>query len=150
MAKFITKEGLEELKKELEYLRTAKQKEVAERLRRAIAHGDLSENFEYADAKDEQAMLQAKIAELQEEIRESRVVGETATSDRVRIGSTVHLEGSGMQTFKIVAANEADPSQRKISAESPLGASLLGKKVGESVECETPGGKLKCKIVRIE
>ena len=150
MAKFITKEGLEELKKELEYLRTAKQKEVAERLRRAIAHGDLSENFEYADAKDEQAMLQAKIAELQEEIRESRVVGETPTSDRVRIGSTVHLEGSGMQTFKIVAANEADPSQKKISAESPIGKALLGKKKGDNLDIETPAGKITYKILEIE
>ena len=154
MAKFITQEGLEKLKKEVEYLKDAKQKEIAERLQRAIAHGDLSENFEYADAKDEQVMLQAKIAKLQEEIREAKVVGPSGggkdASDRVRIGSIVEVEGSGMQKFKIVAANEADPLQKKISAESPIGSALLGKKVGDMVRCMTPGGELKCRILRIE
>ncbi|HCM37017.1 MAG: hypothetical protein A3J30_02265 [Candidatus Wildermuthbacteria bacterium RIFCSPLOWO2_02_FULL_47_9c] len=149
MAKFVTEEGLEKLKKELEHLKTTKQREVAERLRRAIAHGDLSENFEYADAKDEQAMLQAKISKLQEEIREARVVGKATASDQIRIGSTVHLEGSEIQTLQIVAANEADPSRGKISAESPVGSTLLGKKKGDAVVIETPGGAQPCKVLDI-
>ena len=121
MAKLTTKEGLEKLKAELEYLKTKKQKEVAERLRKAIAFGDLSENFEYADAKEEQAMLQSKIAELRIDILEAKVVEENGKSDKVQIGSTVEVEGEGKQTFTVVTANDADPLQGKISVESPMG-----------------------------
>ena len=150
MAKFVTKEGLEKLKKELENLKTTKQKQIAERLRKAIAFGDLSENFEYSDAKEEQAMLQAKVADLEKQIREAKVVEKTAGSDRVQIGSTVTLKGAGLQTLQVVTASEADPLKGKVSAESPLGSSLLGKKVGDTAQCETPGGKMKCKILSIE
>jgi len=150
MAKFTTKEGLEKLKEELEYLKTKKQKEVAERLRKAIAFGDLSENFEYADAKEEQAMLQAKIAELGNDILEAKVVEDNGKSDRVQIGSTVEVDAAGSKmTLSIVTANEADPMERKISAESPIGACLIGKKVGEKCIADLPAGPMEYKILKI-
>ena len=151
MSKFVTKEGLEKLKEELEYLKTVKQKELAERLRRAIAFGDLSENFEYADAKDEQIMLQTRIAELENEIQEAKVVDESGKSDKVRVGSQVHLEaGSAKMAFTIVTGKEANPLEGKISAESPVGSCLLGKKVGESCTAELPSGPITYKILKIE
>ena len=149
MAKFTTKEGLEKLKEELEYLKTKKQKEVAERLRRAIAFGDLSENFEYADAKEEQAMLQAKIADLGNEIAEAKVVEDNEKSDKVHIGSTVEVEGAGKQTFTVVTANDADPLQGKISVESPMGEALMGKRVGDKAVVELPAGPMEYKILKI-
>ncbi len=150
MPKYVTPEGLEKLKKEIEELKTTKRQEVAERLRRAIAHGDLSENFDYADAKDEQVMLEAKIAELEAQIRESQVVLRAADLGRVQIGSTVEVEVDGdPMTFCIVTAQEADPAQGKISVESPIGAALLGKKKGDKVKVETPGGVLQYDIVNI-
>lgn len=150
MAKFVTKEGLEKLKEELEYLKTTKQRELAERLRRAIAFGDLSENFEYADAKDEQIMLQTRVAELQEEIREAKVVEKGSKSGKVQVGSTVNLETEhAKMTFTIVTGKEANPLEGKISAESPVGSCLLGKKVGEKCTADLPAGPITYKIVRI-
>lgn len=150
MTKYITKEGLEKLKKELEYLKTTKQKEISERLRKAIAFGDLSENFDYADAKDEQAMLLAKIAELEGQIREAIVVSETAKSGRVQVGSRVEVESSGGKlTFTIVTVNEANPLEGKISLESPIGACLLGKKVGDKCAATLPAGPTDYKILSI-
>lgn len=147
----MTKEGLEKMKEELEYLKTTKQKELSERLRKAIAFGDLSENFEYSDAKDAQAMLQAKIAELGDEIRDAKVVENGSGSDKVQIGSTVEVDAAGSKmTLTIVTANEADPVAGKISAESPIGACLLGKKVGEKCTAELPAGPMEYKILKIE
>jgi transcription elongation factor GreA len=152
MAKFVTKEGLEKMKEELECLKTTKQKELAERLRKAIAFGDLSENFEYADAKEAQAMLQAKIAELGDEIRDAKVVSPPSGGGGVvQIGSTVDVEAAGSKsTFTIVTANEADPMAGKVSAESPIGACLIGKKVGDTCPVELPSGSIDYKILKIE
>ena len=151
MQKYITKEGLEKLKEELEYLKNTKQKEVAERLRRAIAFGDLSENFEYADAKDEQVMLQTRQAELEEEIREAKVVESGFKSGRVQVGSVVHLETENSKmAFTIVTGKEANPLEGRISAESPVGACLLGKKVGEKCTADLPSGPVTYKILKIE
>ena len=149
MAKLTTKEGLKKLKEELEYLKTKKQKEVAERLRKAIAFGDLSENFEYADAKEEQTMLQAKIADLGNAIAEVKVVEDNEKSDKVHIGSTVEVEGAGKQTFTVVTANDADPLQGKISVESPMGEALMGKRVGDKAVVELPAGPMEYKILKI-
>ena len=150
MAKFVTQEGLEKLKEELEYLKTTKQKELAERLRKAIAFGDLSENFEYADAKDEQIMLQTRVAELEEEIREAKVVEKGSKSGKVQVGSTVHVEeGNAKMAFTIVTGKEANPLEGKISAESPIGSSLLGKKAGDKAEVETPSGTVYYRIITI-
>lgn len=151
MSKFITQEGLEKLKKELEYLQTVRQKEITERLRRAIAHGDLSENFDYADAKEEQAMLQAKVAELEEKIREPKIVSRTSKSESVQIGSTVKVQSEKREfLFTILTAEEANPLEGKISVESPLGEALLGKKKGAAVEVETPNGKVTYQILQVE
>ena len=151
MSKFVTKEGLEKLKEELEYLKTIKQKELAERLRRAIAFGDLSENFEYADAKDAQIMLQTRIAELGEEIREAKVVEADAKSGKVQIGSAVEVDVAGSKMrFTIVTGKEANPLEGKISAESPVGSCLLGKKVGAKCVAELPSGPVQYKILKIE
>ena len=149
MAKLTTKEGLKKLKEELEYLKTKKQKKVAERLRKAIAFGDLSENFEYADAKEEQTMLQAKIADLGNAIAEVKVVEDNEKSDKVHIGSTVEVEGAGKQTFTVVTANDADPLQGKISVESPMGEALMGKRVGDKAVVELPAGPMEYKILKI-
>lgn len=150
MSKFITQDGLEKLKKELEYLKTTRQKELAERLRRAIAHGDLSENFEYADAKDEQVMLQTRIAELEGEIREAKVVEGGVKSDKVQIASVVEVDAGGSKMkFTMVTGKEANPIEGKVSAESPIGAALLGKKVGDQVIADLPSGPVKYKISRI-
>ena len=138
------------MKEELEYLKTTKQKELSERLRKAIAFGDLSENFDYSDAKEAQTMLQAKIIELADEIHEAKVVEKNSGSDRVQIGSTVEVDAAGSKlTFTIVTGNEADPLQGKISDESPIGECLLGKKVGEKCTAELPAGPMEYKIVRI-
>jgi len=151
MPKFITKTGLDKLKTELDYLKTTKQKELAERLRKAIAFGDLSENFDYADAKEQQVMLQARIAELKDEIAEAKVVQESAKSDKVQIGSVVELESKDSNfTFTIVAGNEADPLSGKISAESPIGACFIGRKVGEKCTANLPAGPMEYKILKIE
>ncbi|MCH8048660.1 transcription elongation factor GreA [Patescibacteria group bacterium] len=150
MAKFVTKEGLEKMKEELEYLKTTKQKELSERLRKAIAFGDLSENFEYSDAKDAQAMLQAKIAELGDEIRSAKVVENNDKTDKVQIGSTVEVDAGGSKMIlTIVTAAEADPVADKVSAESPIAACLIGKKVGEKCIAELPAGPMEYKILRI-
>jgi transcription elongation factor GreA len=150
MSKFVTKGGLEKLKKELEYLKGDKQKELAERLRKAISFGDLSENFDYADAKEQQAMLQMQIAELEDEIRDSQVVEKDVGSGKVQIGSAVEVDAAGSKmTFAIVTGNEADPLNGKISVESPIGECLIGKKVGEKCTANLPAGPVEYKILKI-
>ncbi len=151
MTKYITKEGLEKLKKELEYLKTVKRKEIAERLEKAISFGDLSENAAYHEAKEAQAFLEGRILELQEAINNSAIISEEKKKDIVDIGSTVLLEQNGEKLkFQIVGAQEANPSEGKISNESPLGKALLNRKKDEIIEVETPSGKIKYKIKKIE
>jgi transcription elongation factor GreA len=150
MAKFVTKEGLEKMKEELEYLKTTKQKELADRLRKAIAFGDLSENFEYSDAKEAQVMLHARISELGNEIFEAKVVEGGGSLGVVQIGCTVEVDAAGSKMkFSIVTANEADPMAGKISAESPIGECLIGKKVGDTCPAELPAGPVNYKILQI-
>ena len=151
MSKFITKEGLKKIKEELEDLKTTKQKELTERLQKAIAFGDLSENFDYHDAREQQEMLQNRIAELEEQIREAKLGESTNQKDKVQVGSRVEIQiGKEKVEYTIVTAQEANPLEGKISAESPIGSVLLGKKEGEKALCETPGGTMECKILKIE
>ena len=150
MTKYVTRQGLEKLKKEIEYLKTTKRDELAERLQKAIAQGDLSENFDYSDAKDQQAMLEGKIKELEEQVRECHIVEETTQYDTVQIGSAVEVENKGEKLiFTVVTAQEADPLQGKISVESPIGEALMGKKKGETAAVETPDGSTQYKILTI-
>ena len=146
----LTPEGLEKLKKELEYLKTTKRKEIAERLKQAIAFGDLSENAAYHEAKESQGFLEGKILELEKILRTVRVIHSNGDKSRVSLGSKVLLSLNDEQTeFEIVGPNEANPLKGRISDKSPLGAEILGKKREESGELKTPEGKLKYKILEI-
>ncbi len=138
----LTSQGLEKLKKELEYLKKEKRVQVSERIRVAKDFGDLSENAEYHEAKEEQAFVEGRIAELAQIIKSAHVA-DPVQGTGVSVGSTVVVDKSGTRmTFEIVGATEADPTAGKISLESPLGQALLGKTVGEQVTITAPTGQL--------
>ena len=151
----ITPEGLEKLKEEIEYLTTDKRREVAARIKEAREFGDISENAEYDDAKNEQALLEQRIAQLEERVRRATVIDEKdLTNDVVQVGATVHVKDQktgDSQKFQIVGSAEADPIERKLSNESPIGKALIGHKRNEIVTVEAPRGpKKKLKITKIE
>jgi transcription elongation factor GreA len=140
----LTPEGLEKLKQEIEYLSTDKRREVAERIKEAREFGDISENSEYDDAKNEQAMLEARIATLEDKLRSASVINASELSaDVVRVGSQVHItDDSGKKaTYTIVGSTEADPSSNKLSNESPVGKALVGRKKGDTAKVTLPNGK---------
>jgi transcription elongation factor GreA len=147
----LTKEGYEKLKQEIEILSTEKRREVAERIRVAREFGDIAENAEYDDAKNEQMMLEHRIATLEERLRAARVIEKSEiTSDVVSIGATVRLrdvEANKTVEYQIVGSAEANPAENKLSNESPVGKAILGKKKGETVEVSAPRGSLKFKIM---
>ena len=153
---FITEEGLAALEKELEYLKIVRRKEVAEKIKVALSFGDLSENSEYDEAKNDQAMVEARIADLEVMLKGAVVINESELSNEtVHIGSRIEVDltsATGAQSrrdFKIVGSNEADPRNGKISDESAVGKALIGAKVGQVVEVETPAGISKYQIVTI-
>jgi transcription elongation factor GreA len=151
----LTPEGLDKLKDEIEHLSTVKRREVAERIKEAREFGDISENSEYDDAKNEQAMLEARIASLEEKLRSASVIDASELdSDVVRVGShvTVKDEGSGKSlTYTIVGSTEANPSENRLSNESPVGKGLLGRKKGDTVKVQLPNGKIReLKITKID
>ncbi len=149
----LTMEGLEKLEKELEYLKTVKRREVAARIKQAIEFGDITENSEYDDAKNEQAFIEGKIAKIEKMLRNAKIIDEEElTDDRVGIGTKVglkDLEMGDIMEYTIVGSAEADPSQCKISNESPVGRAILGEKVGSIVEVVVPAGILKYEIISI-
>jgi transcription elongation factor GreA len=146
----ITKEGLDKMAQELEHLKTTKRRELADRLRKAIAFGDLSENFDYHNAKEEQEFLERRIAELEDMIADSKVVGVSANKETVSLGCHVLLESDGEQfSFTLCEPQLSNPLEGRISVDSPMGQALLGKKKGGKIEIETPGGKAKYKIIEI-
>ena len=151
---FLTAEGARKLQEELDLLRNVKRQELAERLRFAIKQGDLSENADYAAAKEEQSFLEGRILELERMLRDIVILDETATKQGVaRLGSRVTVVEQGFpdrETFQLVGRAEADPAQGKISNESPLGQKLIGKRVGDAVRVAAPGGKTIFKIVAVE
>ena len=146
---YLTKEGLEKLKAELHELKEVKRPQNIDMIKEAREMGDISENAMYDAAREEQAFIEGRITELEEIIRIS-VVSEPSKKDVVGVGSkvTVHIDG-GEETFHIVGAPEADPINKKISHESPLGVSMLGKKPGDKVEVEAPMGKLVYTVLKI-
>jgi transcription elongation factor GreA len=151
----LTPDGLEKLKADLEYLQVEKRREVAERIKEAREFGDIMENSEYDDAKNEQAMLEARIAQLEEKLRSAMVIDSSELStDQVRVGSVVHVkdEKTGKSVkYTIVGSAEASPAENKLSNESPVGKALLGHKRNEIVEVPVPRGpKRKLKITKIE
>ncbi len=148
--KYLSKEGFEQTKKELEELKLKRQ-EISQRLEEAKALGDLSENTEYLQAKEAQAFNEGKIEELEELLKNAVVISKNGENSIVQIGGTVEASSQGeKQTFTIVGSEEANPSQGKISNESPLGKAFLGRKTGESIIVETPRGKVNYKIVSIK
>ncbi|HET7266393.1 MAG TPA: transcription elongation factor GreA [bacterium] len=145
----LTPEGLRKLEEELEFLKTVKRKEVAERIKQAKEFGDLSENSEYEDAKNDQAFTEGRILTLEGMLRNAKVINNhDVRSDVVSIGSTLKLQDeSGEEwTFTIVGSPEADPAHDKISNESPVGRALLGKRKGETVTVQAPAGQVKYTI----
>jgi transcription elongation factor GreA len=149
---YLTPEGEEKLKAELEELKGPRREELSQRLRSAIQMGDLSENADYHKAKEDQGFLEGRIQELENILRNTVIIEKAAGQDYVFIGARVTIqEGSEEpETYHLVGPTEADPRKGKISHESPIGKALLDKKVGDFAEAETPGGKLKFKILKIE
>jgi transcription elongation factor GreA len=150
----LTKEGYQTLKKEIEDLSTRRRREVAERIKIAREFGDIAENAEYDAAKNEQAMLEARIAKLEERLAAARVIEKRDISkDVVSVGSTVRLRDvDAKQTveYRIVGSAEANPAELKLSNESPVGKAIIGHKKGETVEVTTPRGSMKYKILEIK
>ncbi len=149
----LTREGLEQLEDELENLRSVKRAEVKERLKEAIALGDLSENSEYDDAKNEQAFMEGRILELEKMIRNAKVIEDDVQQEGViSVGSLVKvrdIEFDEISEYRLVGTVEADPMNNRISNESPVGRALLGHKAGETVNVEVPAGIIKMEILEI-
>ena len=150
----MTQAGKEKLEQELEHLKTVVRKEVVERIKIARSFGDLSENSEYDAAKDEQAFVEGRITTIENMIRNARIISEDELSkDTVSLGNSVtfvELPEGDEETYTIVGSAEADPFEGKISNDSPIAKSLIGRKVGDQVTVQTPGGEMKVKIIEIK
>lgn len=150
---FLTKEGFQKLQDELDYLRTMKRQEVADRLHEAMEGGELIENAEYEAAKNEQAFVEGRIQELEILLATARVIEEDKKrkADTIQVGSTVTIQEDGYEeeTYTIVGAAEANPRDGKISNESPIGKAILNHRPGEEVQVETPDGSYAVRIVKI-
>ena len=150
----MTQEGLEKLEQELEDLKVNKRKEIVERIKIARSFGDLSENSEYDAAKDEQAFVEGRISNLEDMIRYAEIIDDKdVAQDEVTLGRKVtfqELPDGEEEVYTIVGSAEADPLESKISNDSPIAKALLGKKIGDVVEVDTPGGTFECKIINVE
>jgi transcription elongation factor GreA len=151
----ITPEGLEKLKTELEQLKTTRRREVADRIKEAREFGDISENSEYDDAKNEQGMLEQRIAQMEERIRRATVIdAKKLDTSTVSVGVRVHVKdqkSGDSRKFQLVGSAEANPSEEKLSHESPIGKALMGRKRGDVISVEVPRGpKRELKITKIE
>lgn len=149
----LTTEGHQKLEQELEQLKTVRRKEVSEKIKVALSFGDLSENSEYDEAKNEQAMVEARIAEVEQMLKNASVLDEAGiTTDTIGVGSVIkirHMKLGREDTYKIVGSTEASPLQKKISDESPVGKAMLGHHVGDVVEVETPSGIIEYEVLKI-
>jgi transcription elongation factor GreA len=147
---YLSKEGLTKLRSELDEMISVKRPEVANRIHDAKEHGDLSENAEYEDAKNEQAFVEGKIQTLEALIKNATIIDENHSTEHVQIGSTVSVESpDGSETFTIVGSAEAKPGEGRISNESPVGRALLGKRKGDKILVRVPAGDFSYKIVSI-
>jgi len=148
---YLTREGYAKLEAELNHLRTVRRQEVARRLHEALAEGDLLENAELEAARNEQAFVEGRILELEALLRQAEIIEESGPGEVVRLGNRVTIvEGDGPpETYHIVGSAEAAPSEGKISYESPLGKALMGRRVGDEVEVDAPGGVLVFRVVEI-
>lgn len=148
---FLTKDGVEKLKEELEDLTGNQRQKIAVKLREAKEYGDLSENIQWDDAKDQQAFIEGRIAEIEHILKHAQIIESKGKRDAVDLGCKVHVElEEGKQVYTIVGSTEANPEQGKISNESPIGRALMGKRPGEEVEVAVPSGSIVYKILKIE
>ena len=148
---YITEEGLNKLKEELDLLKNTKRKEIANRIKEAKELGDLSENAEYQEAKEEQSFVENRVLELESIIRNVNLIKKDKKANEITVGSTIEVEkDSGDKfTYTIVGSSEADPTKGLISNESPIGMAFLGKKVGDEAQVEAPSGAIKFKVLKI-
>ncbi len=149
---YVTRDGLKKLEDELEYLRTVKRAQVAQRLHDAMGEGDIDENAEYDDAKNEQSFVEGRILTLETMIKNAVLIQEGKHRDQVMLGSTVTIveDGGEPETYHLVGSAEADPRRGRISNQSPLGRALLGKRVGDTVTVSAPAGMLSFQIIAIQ
>jgi transcription elongation factor GreA len=150
---YLTKEGLQKIEDELLYLKTDRREELAFKLETAIRQGDLKENADYHDAKNEQGFVEGRIRGLEDSLRRSQLIKDDVPSDIVRVGSTVTVSEEGYddeETYNIVGVHEADPGNGRISNESPIGRALLGARIGDTVSAETPGGEIRFAVQAIK
>lgn len=149
----LTEDGLKQLEEELEYLKTKKRKEVSEKIKVALGFGDLSENSEYDEAKNEQAQVEARIVSVENMLKNAIVIDESERdTSKVELGATVTIHDIEFDediTYKIVGSTEADPDEGRLSDESPLGKSLMGKAEGEMIDVDAPAGVIQYKISKI-
>lgn len=149
----LTEDGLKQLEEELEYLKTKKRKEVSEKIKVALGFGDLSENSEYDEAKNEQAQVEARIVSVENMLKSAIVIDESERdTSKVELGATVTIHDIEFDediTYKIVGSTEADPDEGRLSDESPLGKSLMGKAEGEMIDVDAPAGVIQYKILKI-
>lgn len=149
----LTEDGLKQLEEELEYLKTKKRKEVSEKIKVALGFGDLSENSEYDEAKNEQAQVEARIVSVENMLKNAIVIDESERDTaKVELGATVTIHDIEFDediTYKIVGSTEADPDEGRLSDESPLGKSLMGKAEGEMIDVDAPAGVIQYKILKI-
>jgi len=151
MTNYLTPEGYKEIIKKLNDLKTVRRIEVARRIESAKELGDLSENAEYAEAKDEQAFIEGEILEIESLIQNATVIVNSNNKDVISVGSIVTVEKDGAnERYTIVGSNESNPAEKKISNESPLGKALIGKRIGETVTLQLPKGSSQIRIVKIE
>ena len=150
----LTEDGLKQLEEELEYLKTKKRKEVSEKIKVALGFGDLSENSEYDEAKNEQAQVEARSVSVENMLKNAIVIDESARdSSKVELGATVTIHDIEFDediTYKIVGSTEADPDEGRLSDESPLGKSLMGKAEGEMIDVDAPAGVIQYKVLEIQ
>lgn len=149
----LTQDGYDKLVEKLDYMKSVRRIEISERLKAAIALGDLSENSEYDDAKNEQGRLEGEISELEAKLRNCEIIHAQTNTGKVEIGSTVTIrdvELDEVQTYMIVGSTEADPDNNKISDESPLGSSILGKGAGTTVQVHAPVGVIEFEILDVK
>ena len=150
---YLTAARLKELQEELIQKKTVEREDLAKRLRSAIQEGDLSENADYHKAKEDQGFLEGRIQDLEHIIGSAVIIDETRARDQVDVGAKVTIQEDGLdepETYQIVGAQEANPRQRRISNESPIGKALMGKRAGDIAIAQTPNGELRFKIVKIE
>lgn len=149
----LTEDGLKQLEEELEYLKTKKRKEVSEKIKVALGFGDLSENSEYDEAKNEQAQVEARVVSVENMLKNAIVIDESERdTSKVELGATVTIHDIEFDediTYKIVGSTEADPDEGRLSDESPLGKSLMGKAEGEMIDVDAPAGVIQYKILKI-